>query len=331
MSSSTSRPTVLVFNAGSRQGSALVSALRARTTNFNIVGTSRSADNPRLLAQGVSRVLPFRYNDPQSVAAALKAATAGPDGSSESQQPLHAVWFNTLPPPTPSLWNLFGLAGSSHRQQEAEAGRMIVDACAELGPGLAPKHVVFSSVADCDRAGEEVTHFKAKLDVEDHLKKVDSFPWSILRPVAFFDDQDNASQKNPLTKGSVKALFPADLRVKQVAIKDVGKAAARIIDEGPSKWGNTTLDCAAEEISGNGLAEALTKTSGTESKYKVALPTFLQRVFVNDLYHMVKYFETDGYSSSVETFKKAVPDCLDAEGWYREKGQWADGEKFTGS
>ena len=52
------------------------------------------------------------------------------------------------------------------------------------------QHVVYSSVANADVAPDAVGHFKSKLDVEDHLK-ASGLNYSILRPVAFFENYDD--------------------------------------------------------------------------------------------------------------------------------------------
>ena len=64
------------------------------------------------------------------------------------------VWFTTLMQPT--------------RAKEAAHGVCIVDACKASSQTVT--HVVFSSVADADKAPDAVAHFKSKFDIENHLK-----------------------------------------------------------------------------------------------------------------------------------------------------------------
>ena len=48
---------------------------------------------------------------------------------------------------------------------------------------------ILAAVANADVAPDAVGHFKSKLDVENHLK-ASGLNFSILRPVAFFENYD---------------------------------------------------------------------------------------------------------------------------------------------
>ena len=47
------------------------------------------------------------------------------------------------------------------------------------------------------------------------------------------------------------------------------------------------LNCVGWEGNGNDLADSLSRASGTPCKYSIGVPLLLQRLFMNDLYHMV--------------------------------------------
>ena len=163
------KPKVLVFLGTSRQGAAVVDALLA-SDKFEVYATTRSAKSAEALkARGV-KCGPFTCGDAASAKAALDAAEPS------------LVFFTTL-------------MGS--REVEGSAGKIIVDAIKAKG-GV--QHVVYSSVANADVAPDAVGHFKSKLDVEDHLK-ASGLNYSILRPVAFFENYDDPANFNALEKG----------------------------------------------------------------------------------------------------------------------------------
>ncbi len=209
----------------------------------------------------------------------------------------------------------------------AWAWQAMVDACKVAGVDF----VVYTSVADCEKATPGMTHFHTKLAVEGHLK-ASGLRWAILRPVAFLENFDNQEFRNPLTKGFVKGLtFDPDLKVKHVSTVDVGKAAARMLGD-PAAWAGKTLDCASCDISGADAAAALSEVSGVPCQYRNMFPPYIGywilRLFLPDLWHMVEFFRDVGYSSDVAAFREVVPDALDARAWFRHKGRWASSEPF---
>ncbi|KAJ1459489.1 hypothetical protein M885DRAFT_585838 [Pelagophyceae sp. CCMP2097] len=284
----------LVFLSTSRQGGATVDALVA-SKRFTVFGTTRSGKSAALEAKGATAVQ-FGFRSAVECDAAIAACK--PD----------VVWFTTL---------------ISSRAKEAADGRMVVDACQRAGVAF----VVYSSVADCDTCPESVGHFKSKLEVEDALRN-SGLKHSILRPVAFFENFDDEANYNPLTRGKVKGLWPAETKVKLVACADIGAAGCAMLLD-PLKFQGVVLDCVGDECDGRDLAAALTAASGVPSEYSTAVPRFVLYLCLGDLYFMVRFFEETGYSSEISKFRAVVPNCMDARTWFKTKGQWADGTKFS--
>eukprot|EP00629_Pelagomonadales_sp_RCC1024_P000917 CAMPEP_0119283494 /NCGR_PEP_ID=MMETSP1329-20130426/28597_1 /TAXON_ID=114041 /ORGANISM="Genus nov. species nov., Strain RCC1024" /LENGTH=293 /DNA_ID=CAMNT_0007284167 /DNA_START=36 /DNA_END=914 /DNA_ORIENTATION=- len=288
---------VLVILGTSRQGRAVVEALVAAGSYYDVYATTRSGTNAALEAKGVT-CLPFAF-DAASAKAALDAADPA------------LVFFTTL---------------MGTREGEAGQGKLVVDAIKAKG---SVEHVVYSSVAGCDLAPDAVSHFKSKLDVEEHLQ-ASGLSFSILRPVAFFENYDDPANYNALTKGSCKTLWPGTLKVPHVACRDIGRAAAVMLAD-PAAWKGKTLDCAACDVTGEEVAAALTAASGVPCTYSTAMPRWLLGCLLKDLAAMVEFFETEPFTSTesqIAAFKKVVPDALDAQGFFEAKGQWADGTKF---
>mmetsp|Transcript_1997 Transcript_1997/g.3520 ORF Transcript_1997/g.3520 Transcript_1997/m.3520 type:complete len:312 (-) Transcript_1997:185-1120(-) len=292
---------VLVVGATGRIGSEVCKSL-LRTAGTNVFGTTRSVPSKKLAGMGVKPVK-FAFGDKESAVQAIKTSKAS------------SVFFVTD----------YFVAAKKSGKVEIEQGCTLVDACKECNVD----HVVFSSVADCDKVPENVDHFRTKYDIEEYLK-ASGLSYSILRPVAFFENLHDPANHNPLKKGSVKGLWDSNLKLKMVSCHDIGRAAA-IMLQNPGEWNGKTLDCASCEVDGKELAAGLTEASGVPCTYKKAIPSFIQWVIMRGHYHMVKYFENPGYSSSVEAFRAVVPDAFGPKEFFTYLGQWGNGEKFTPS
>jgi uncharacterized protein YbjT (DUF2867 family) len=211
------------------------------------------------------------------------------------------------------------------KESEIAAGKAAIDAAVACSLDF----VVFTSVADADVCYDNVTHFKSKLEIENYLKTT-TLKYAILRPVAFLDNFDDPVNYNPLTRGSVKGFLRADIKCKLVACKDIGKAAAQMFLD-PEKYNGKTVTCVSCDVDGEELAAALSSASSEPCKYSIGVPKLAMRFFFPDLYRMTIYLEEKGYSCTADDiaeFKKIVPDALDAEGFFKMKGRWANGEEF---
>jgi hypothetical protein len=97
----------------------------------------------------------------------------------------------------------------------------------------------------------------------------------------------------------------------------------------PDKCAGKMLDTATCEYTGDELAQVLSEVSGTKCTYSLSVPRLVLWLFVNNLYRMVSWLESEGYKETdIEAFKKVVPDYQDANDWFASKGKWSDGEEF---
>ncbi|KAL3808113.1 hypothetical protein ACHAXA_001019 [Cyclostephanos tholiformis] len=307
--------TYLVFSATGKQGRSVIKALAAR--GEAIVATSRdpnSTSSQSLLKnEGVKAVLRADFNDPDSVHSAIVESKAT------------RVWFTTDFMSIP--WH------RRTRHAEAMLGKNVIDAIkrAKIGGMGHVEHVVYCSVGDADNVPEKVHHFWGKADVERYMSSQfdvgSGITWSVLRPVAFFENVNDRAIYNPLKKGSIKFITKPDVRVKFVSCEDIGKGVAALLTN-PTMYAGKIVDAAGGEHTGTELAESLTEVSGTKCVYKIAMPRFLLWLFMGDLYHMTKWLEDVGYTADIKKFKDVVPDAQDSRGFFEATGQWADGEKF---
>lgn len=303
-----STETYLVLCATGRQGSAVIDALIANNVK-SIVGSSR---NPASLAakRGNSiKTIKADMNDTASILEAIDKSNAT------------VVWFTTdwysIKKPT--------------RAKEAQLGYNVIDAIKKRSDKI--KHVVYNSGAYVDNVPLKMQEFWSKADVEKYMeKKLSSVSttWSVLRPVAFLDNLDDAKNKNALKKGHVKMLTKASCPVKWISTTDIGKGSAALLMN-PDRYAGKKLDAATCEYTGDELAQVLSEVSGTKCTYSLSLPRWVVWLFVNNLYQMVRWLESSegGYKETdIEAFKKVVPDYQDANDWFASKGKWSDGAEF---
>ena len=152
--------------------------------------------------------------------------------------------------------------------------------------------------------------------------------WSVLKPVAFLENLDDKKNGNPLKKGSLKMLTKPDRSLKYIAAADIGKGSAELLMN-PETYKYKKVDAATCEYTGLELAQILSQVSGTKCTYSVSVPRFVLWMFEKNLYHLVTWFESDGYKKTdIDAFRRMVPDYQDANDWFAAKGKWESGEKF---
>ena len=289
---------VLVLCATGKAGKGICAGLVQR--GFEVFGTTRSAKSGAVLEKlGVKPVV-ANYVVRADVERAVKESGA------------KQLVFIT---------DFFGAAKASMAKEE-EHGKLIVDAAVASGVDFA----VFISVHDIDAYAKhrpKALHIFPKGAVEAHLR-ASGLRHAILRPVAFFENLDDAANWNPLKKGAVKFLTAKPTLF--ISTFDLGKAAAACLSD-QAAWAGKTLDCASWRGDVGEVAAALQTVSGTKTKGSLAMPTFFRWLFLYDLDQMCRYIEA-GYPDStvsIDAFKQVVPDALDAAGWFRHHGVYADG------
>ena len=289
---------VLVLNATGKVGRNVCRALVE--AGFDVYGTTRSSNSP-LESQGVKPVV-CNYTLRADLDSAFKQTGA------------KKVFVITD----------YFRAAKSNADLEFQQGRDAIDAAKAAGVD----HLIFMSVADAECFDAHTKHLKAKVALEQYLRQ-SGVPFSILRPCAFFENLDDAANWNPLKKGVVKFLTMHNC--KYCATYDIGRAAA-IQLKNRQEWLGKSLDVIGWQGDLSAVAAALSKVSGVPVKAKLAMPTFLRRLFLNDLHHMFLYYEVQkGPRGTPEAFKKILPEALSAEDWFRFHGRYANGERIVSS
>jgi uncharacterized protein YbjT (DUF2867 family) len=208
---------------------------------------------------------------------------------------------------------IFG-AGSPHQagpDGESRHGVNIAEAVADSGV----KHLIFASGAGADiRTGVPV--FESKRAVEQRIREL-GIPHTILAPVYFIDNALNPWNIDALAAGRFPLALPPDRRVQQLAIADLASVAAAVAERGPG-GGDSRIELAGDEISGEEAAAALTRVAGRPFIFhQVALdslPSGMRSLF--------EWLDRVGHHVDVDGLREQFPDVR----WHRFE-DWAGADE----
>jgi len=220
--------TILVLGATGKQGGATIKSLLDLPTTagpIHILALTRNLSSPA--AQALASAHP-------DVVELVQGDSTNPEPifSARPQGSIHAAFVVTLP---------------GKVSEETQAIPLIEAAVAH---GV--KHIVFSSV---DRGGDEkswtnptaINHFREKHNVELHLRELaraepGKFTWTILRPVAFFDNWV-PGMIGKMFSAMIAASMKPTTKLQLVSTRDIGMFAAAALTD-PERWAGRAVGLA---------------------------------------------------------------------------------------
>src|SRR5215212_11354572 len=149
-------------------------------------------------------------------------------------------------------------------EAEVRHGISAADAAKAAGVG----HLVYSSVSDADR-DTGIPHFDSKREVERHIEGL-GVPYTIVAPVYFMDNLLAPWTLPQLKEGRFPMALPASRPLQQIALSDIVAFTALVL-ENREEFVGRRVDIASDELSGEEVAEGLTRVTGHEINY-VELP-----------------------------------------------------------
>lgn len=204
-------------------------------------------------------------------------------------------------------------------------GISLVDASISHGV----QHFVFTSA---DRGGRKsdtsptkVPHFITKHNIEQHLSanaKKSGLSWTVLRPVAFFDNlTPNFFGKVFVSSWELK--LRKNQKLQLIATSDIGTFAAEAFMKPDSEqYKNKSISLAGDEMSVDRFREIFEKTTGEPlpSTYQ-----FLARILnymSKELGYMFSWMRDVGFGASVEDCRRINPNMKDFETWLKTESAW---------
>ncbi|KAG8623002.1 hypothetical protein KVT40_007978 [Elsinoe batatas] len=276
--------TILVTGATGKQGRSLITALRDANADFDILALTRDT----------------------SSASAKKLL------SSKRVQLLSGEVTSTI-------WGVFSVQLAIDNPNEEKQGKDLVDASLKAGV----KHFVYSSI---DRGGEAksdvdptyVPHFKSKFNVEQHLisQAKDRMTWTILRPVAFFDNLTPDFFGKIFTTAWLTHLKP-NQKLQLIATSDIGFFAAQALLK-PDEYVNKKISLAGDEMTLDEFKAIFKQTTGQTLPTTFSFLANLLCWFLEDFGLMYKWFAEVGYGADVASLKKVNPGLKDFKAWLEQ-------------
>ena len=269
---------VLVTGATGKQGGHLVLELLAR--GHSVRGLTRKPESPAAAAlaeRGVT-IVPGDFEDRGS----LERAARGVD----------AIFAMATP-------------YESGTKTETREGMNIVRAASSAGV----RHLVYSSVAGADRA-TGIPHFDSKFEVEKEIRR-SGVPFTIVAPVFFMENFLADWLAAGIAQGTIAIPVPATRRLQQIAVADIARFTALVIERRESFLGKR-IDIASDELTLTTAAALISEASGRPVEY-TALPVDAVRKQSEDLARMYEWFDRVGYDADIVGLRVAYPDV----DWHR--------------
>ncbi|MBL4755047.1 MAG: NmrA/HSCARG family protein [Flavobacteriales bacterium] len=199
---------------------------------------------------------------------------------------------------------------------EVDQGKALANAAQKAEVG----HFIYTSVASADLS-TNIPHFDSKYEVEKHIDSLD-IPYTIVAPVFFMENLLSPYMMDSLKEGKLKIAMPGDRKLQQIAVEDIAKFSARIINRRESEFGKR-YDIAGDELTGENCAEILSRVTGETITYEGIDPEYVKEESV-DLAIMFKWFDQIGYTTDIPALKRRYPEIA-----FQTFETWAKKQDWT--
>ncbi len=305
---------ITVFGATGAQGGGLAHAiLKDKNSEFAVRAVTRNTDSDKAkeLVKMGAEVVPANIDDKQAVMQAMEGAYGA-----------YCVTF---------FWAHF-----SPEKEYAEA-KNLAEAAKETGL----KHVIWSTLEDTRkwvplddnrmptlRDKYKVPHFDAKGEADQLFIDL-GVPVTFFRASFYWDNFiyfGSGPKKGP--DGKLYLTLPLDnKKMAGIAAEDIGKCAYGIFKKGKELLGKT-IGAAGEQLTGQEMAEALSKALGQEVQYNNITPEAFRGFGfpgADDLGNMFQFYrdfdEVCNKVRDVSFSKELNPELKSFEMWLSENAQ----------
>lgn len=197
-------------------------------------------------------------------------------------------------------------------EREINQGKALADLAKEYGV----KHFVYSSVSGADQE-TGVPHFDSKYEIEKHIKQLD-LPYTIIRPVSFFENFLIPEVKSRILKGKLASPINKNKVQQFISVIDIGEISSDIFLN-KDRYLGKTITIGSEEMDMQEVATTFSQVMGKEIKYQ-KLPMLIVRLIMGkNLYKMFNWVNKNDpvFIKDLETFKKAYPNLTTLKQWVK--------------
>ena len=199
---------------------------------------------------------------------------------------------------------------------EIRQGKNVADAAKAAGV----QHLVYSSVGAAHR-GMGQKHFESKWIIEQHIHSL-GIPYTILRPVAFFENFN--WERAAILNGTFNAIGLRPEKERQlIAVEDIAVFVALAL-ENPDQYLGKTIELAGDALTESQLAETFARVIGRP--VKLTTPTGgSSRRSDEEMTAMFNFFNGEAYDADIPALRKLHPGLLTLEQYLRKHG-WENAE-----
>jgi uncharacterized protein YbjT (DUF2867 family) len=187
---------------------------------------------------------------------------------------------------------------------------------------------VYTSVQrgpDSDNTPTPVPHFITKHNIEQHLfacAKNSNMTWTVLRPVAFFDNLMPNLFGKVFTSSWLMRLGEKDKKMHLIATSDVGVFGAQaFLNADSAEFKNKSISLASDELTFDEMKAIFEKKTGQMLPMTYAFVAAIIQWLSKDFGYMMKWMRTDGFEVDLAEIKKKA-DVKDFETWLETESAW---------
>jgi uncharacterized protein YbjT (DUF2867 family) len=208
---------------------------------------------------------------------------------------------------------------------EEAHGKALIDAALKNNVS----HFVYTSAdrgSDSDNTPTIVPHFITKHNIEQHLfakAKGSKMTWTVLRPVAFFDNLMPNLFGKVFTTSWLMRLGEKAKKMQLIATSDVGHfAATAFMHADKDEYKNKSMSLAGDEMTFGEMKAMFEKKTGETLPTTYTWIAGLIQWMSKDFGYMMKWMRTDGFGVDVAGMRKRNPEMKDFETWLETESAW---------
>ncbi|HEY3682888.1 MAG TPA: NmrA/HSCARG family protein [Streptosporangiaceae bacterium] len=232
---------VLVTGATGKQGGAAAAALLRDGWRVRALTRDPSSPAARALAAAGAEVVRGEMAD----RASLDAAVRGADGVFSVQRAA-------------------GVMSGGAVDDEVRLGVNVADAA--LAAGV--RHLVYTSVGGADR-NTGVPSWETKAVIERHIADI-GLSATVLRPVMFMENHASP-WVGVRPDGTLRSFLPADRKIQQIAVEDIGAFAALAFAD-PDAYAGRAIELAGDELTFTEITAAISAAAGRPVRFEHVTP-----------------------------------------------------------
>ena len=199
---------------------------------------------------------------------------------------------------------------------EIRQGKLVADAAKVAGV----QHLVYSSVGAAHR-GMGQKHFESKWIIEQYIHSLD-IPYTILRPVAFFENFN--WERAAILNGTFNALGLRPEKERQlIAVEDIAAFVALAFGN-PEQYLGKTIELAGDALTESQIADTFAKVIGRPVQLTIPAGGNGRRSD-EEMTAMFKFFNGEAYDADIAALRRLHPGLLRFEEHLRKNG-WENAE-----